>query len=64
MVMDGDPRENIDILLDTKSHTLFAIRGGEVLRNRLLAVRDEGEERKSAGWTAYSPPPGGAPELL
>jgi phosphate-selective porin OprO and OprP len=60
MVMDGNPRNDIDVLLDTKSHTLFAVRRGQVLRNRLEIVVDETPEEKrraSGGWLAYSPPP-------
>ena len=60
MVMDGNPQDDIDILLDTKSHTLFAIREGQVLRNRLqIVVGDTPEEQKRAagGWLAYAPPP-------
>ena len=59
MVMNGDPRKNIDILLDTKSHTLFAIRQGQILRNRLEIVIDETPEERKARlrWVAslFSP---------
>jgi phosphate-selective porin OprO and OprP len=60
MVMDGNPQHNIDILLDTKSHNLFAIRRGEVLRNRLEIITEETPEerqRSQGGWLAYAPPP-------
>lgn len=60
MVMDGNPQDDIDILLDTKSHTLFAIRRGEVLKNRLEIITGEtpeGQKRTSGGWLAYAPPP-------
>jgi phosphate-selective porin OprO and OprP len=60
MVMDRNPRSDMDVLLDTKSHTLFAVRSGLVLRNRLETVVDETPEEKkraSGGWLAYSPPP-------
>ena len=60
MVMDGNPQNDIDILLDTKTHALFAMRNGAVLRNRLEIVSGETPEEKaraSGGWLAYSPPP-------
>ncbi|KAA1188878.1 hypothetical protein F0M18_16880 [Pseudohalioglobus sediminis] len=60
MVMDGNPQQDIDILLDTKAHNLFAIRRGEIVRNRLEMITEETpEERKRSqtGWLAYSPPP-------
>ncbi len=60
MVMDGNPHENIDVLLDTKSYTLFAISQGEILRNRLEIVTfaSHGEEHRSEqDWLAYSTPP-------
>lgn len=60
MILDEDPRVNIDALLDTRQHTLFAIRRGKVLRNRLTTIISETQEEKkraSQGWLAYTPPP-------
>ncbi len=60
MVLGGDPRKDVDLLLDTKTHGIFAVRRGEVVRNRLLAMIDETpDERRRAegGWLAYAPPP-------
>ena len=60
MIMDGNPQEDIDILLDTRPHNIFAIRRGEVLRNRLETITretPEERERSAGGWLAYAPPP-------
>jgi len=60
LILDEDPREDIEVLLDTKAHILFAIRDGEIVRNSLT----DGEVPESASeaqpvprWLAYSPPP-------
>ena len=60
MILDGDPRDNIDVLLDTKVHATFAIRRGEVVRNRFVMILEETpeeRERSQGGWLAYAPPP-------
>ncbi|MEP1593570.1 MAG: porin [Halieaceae bacterium] len=60
MVLDGDPRKDIDILLDTKTHATFAMRRGEVVRNRFVMMLEETPEEKKrtqGGWLAYAPPP-------
>ena len=60
MILDGDPRDNVDVLLDTKTHARFAIRAGEIIRNQLSAVNDtsgEGPVDPSERWLAYSAPP-------
>ena len=33
VILDQDPRENVDALLDTKTHALFAIRQGVIIKN-------------------------------
>jgi len=57
MILDGDPRNDIQILLDTDSHARFAMQEGIIVRNRLDRARDIGKEPKQTGWFAYSPPP-------
>ncbi|TDG11371.1 hypothetical protein E2F43_18465 [Seongchinamella unica] len=60
LLLDGDPREDVGILLDTRVHGIFAMREGKIVRNRLLTIIDEtAEERRRSelGWLAYSPPP-------
>ena len=36
LILDGDPRENFEIRLDTATYARFAIRDGVIARNRLL----------------------------
>ena len=55
LVLGEDPRNNIEILLDTKSYGTFAIAGGAVERNRLDEVTDN--ESRNQGWFSYTPPP-------
>ncbi|MEP5568896.1 MAG: porin [Halioglobus sp.] len=60
LVLDGDPAKNVELLLDTKAHALFAIHRGSVLKNTLEPVTDETpeeRERSDAGWLAYTAPP-------
>ncbi len=60
MILDGDPRQDIDILLDTKTHATFAMRRGEIVRNRFVMMLEETPEeiaRSQGGWLAYAPPP-------
>ena len=45
MILDGDPRENVEDLLDTNKYGLFAVRNGEIVRNR-LDIREEVSEEK------------------
>jgi len=60
-VLDEDPRENMDVLLDTRSHLVFAIRDGRIVRNTLpistpLAPRPQ-KRRERVRWIGYIPPP-------
>lgn len=58
LILDGDPRENVALLLDTRTHARFAIHHGEVLKNNYpLARRESADEGKQQGWLAYTPPP-------
>ena len=58
MILDQDPRENTDILLDTKSHTVFAVLKGEIVLNKLsLADEDISRKQEYSGWQTYAPPP-------
>ena len=62
LILGQDPRQHFDVLLDTKSHILFAIEEGEVVVNSLPQLTrkpseiSENEPRRS-GWLAYEPPP-------
>jgi phosphate-selective porin OprO/OprP len=57
MILDGDPREDFQILLDTATHVLFAIKDGVIVRNWLMKVLGSDEKPKRSGWLAYTPPP-------
>ena len=62
LILDQDPREDIDVLLDTKTHVVFGIRDGEIVRNTLSRVaapepEPEPEKKAKPRWIAYEPPP-------
>jgi phosphate-selective porin OprO/OprP len=59
VILDQDPRENVDVLLDTKTHAHFAVREGVIVKNELQAipVSSAEEEPKTRRWKAYTPPP-------
>jgi len=58
MIFRADPRENFEVMLDTKAWSSFAVHDGYVIKNRLLeALDDEEDEPVKSGWLAYTPPP-------
>jgi len=60
LILDEDPRQNLRVLLDTKTHVVFAILNGEIVKNTLLgltAPEPEPEEISRPRWIAYTPPP-------
>lgn len=61
LILDEDPRENFDVLLDTATYTRFAIYEGEIVRNTFETVTDTEpesvEEPRQSRWLAYTPPP-------
>ena len=59
MIFREDPRENFDVMLDTKSYSSFAVHEGVVVKNRLLEdfEDDQVDEPVKTGWLAYTPPP-------
>jgi phosphate-selective porin OprO/OprP len=60
LILRGDPRLNVKLLLDTKTHATFAIHQGKVLKNTYVTIFDETpeeKERAAKGWLAYAPPP-------
>ena len=59
MILSEDPRENFDVLLDTRTYARFAVHEGVVVKNRLLdEVEDNPEDEPiKTGWLAYTPPP-------
>jgi phosphate-selective porin OprO/OprP len=60
LILAGDPRKNVSMLLDTKTYARFAIHNGHVLKNNFITVIEETPEeteRVTQGWLAYAPPP-------
>jgi phosphate-selective porin OprO/OprP len=59
MILSADPRENFEVLLDTKTYARFAMHDGEMVRNRLspVLVKEPEQEPVKSGWLAYTPPP-------
>ncbi|MGB0937344.1 MAG: OprO/OprP family phosphate-selective porin [Colwellia sp.] len=64
MILDTDPHQDIEALLDTKKHVLLAISNGVIVRNNLkkesnLSALDKEQKQKNkrVGWLAYTPPP-------
>ena len=63
VILDGDPRVDADVILDTKAHALFALRDGEIVMNVLPALSPSPPEAtaKPRRWRAYTPPPMAVP---
>jgi phosphate-selective porin OprO/OprP len=58
IILNQDPRENFEILLDTSFFTVFAVHNGRLIENNLIEVEEEAaEEPERSGWRAYAPPP-------
>jgi len=59
VILDEDPRENVDALLDTKTHAKFAIRKGEIIKNDFPAKPPSPVGAKPIPQVpeAYAPPP-------
>ncbi len=58
VVLDQDPRADVLVLLDTAKHSRFALKGGDILLNKLpTVIEQETVELNTRGWQAYSLPP-------
>jgi len=59
MILSSDPREDFEVLLDTKTYASFAVHDGQVVKNNLVPVtiQEEQDEPVKSGWLAYTPPP-------
>ena len=61
IILNQDPRENFEVLLDTSFFTVFAIHNGRLVSNNLFEVSEEEikeeEDIAGRGWMAYTPPP-------
>jgi len=56
LILDKDPRANVDIILDTKSYSVFAVAKGDVVLNKLIRIAVDSQKQMS-GWESYAPPP-------
>jgi len=56
IILDQDPRINVNVMLDTKTHSVFAVSKGEVVLNKLIRVDVDAQEQ-IRGWQSYAPPP-------
>jgi len=63
MILDQNPIEQFEALLDTKSHAVFVVKEGYVVRNRLLPVAKSQPSEKKKEWFAYSAPPFALPTV-
>jgi len=59
IILEEDPRADVEVLLDTKAYTIFAVHDGRLLRNSLYGSSEEAQLKKTVAtkWTAYTPPP-------
>lgn len=66
MILDGNPLDDIKILLDTRKHVVFAVDGQAVLTNTLAAVQtpEPPPKTESNRWLAYDPPPYALPSSI
>ncbi|MDX2503531.1 MAG: porin, partial [Gammaproteobacteria bacterium] len=55
IILDQDPRINVDVVLDTKSYAMFAISKEGVVLNKLIRI-DVDSEEQLGGWQTYAPP--------
>jgi phosphate-selective porin OprO/OprP len=63
VILDEDPRENFEALLNTQRHVRFAMELGVTVRNDLPTVAEEmtAESARSRTWSSYVPPPMAVP---
>ena len=63
MILIADPREDFQVLLDTKKYASFAMHDGRVVKNSLVQVLEPEqdvqarEQPRQSSWLAYTPPP-------
>ena len=59
VILDQDPREEFDVLLDTGEHVRFAVEDGVVVKNELPEALPSPPDAtpKPRRWVAYTPPP-------
>jgi phosphate-selective porin OprO/OprP len=58
VILDKDPREDVEVLLDTATHARFALKDGQIILNKLpTRIADDAPPIEPRGWRAYTPPP-------
>jgi phosphate-selective porin OprO/OprP len=58
LIVDKNPIENFEVLLDTPAHTTFAINGDEIIKDELSASSEDTPPDQVIGrWISYNPPP-------
>ena len=61
IILTADPREDFQVLLDTKKYASFAMHDGQIVKNELAPALepepDEQQQKQRASWLAYTPPP-------
>ena len=57
VILGQDPREDIEVLLDTATHARFAIKDGQIILNDLPTSVVDAAPIEPRRWRAYSPPP-------
>lgn len=59
VIVDRDPRENFEVLINSRQYVKLAVQDGVIVKNTLiLPLEDEApEEKPGSGWLAYTPPP-------
>ncbi|MGB5385892.1 MAG: porin [Eudoraea sp.] len=57
IILDQDPRINVDIILDTKSYAIFAVSKGKVILNTMVRIDDDDMQGQLSGWESYTSPP-------
>jgi len=55
LILDQDPRTDVDVLLDTRSYAVFAVSKGDVVLNKLIRI-DVDSKAQLSGWRSYAPP--------
>ena len=63
LILDRDPREDFNVLLNTEPHVRFAIRKGVIVKNELPETPPSPSDVKPKPrlWGAYTPPPFAVP---
>ena len=59
IILNQDPIENFEVIMDTSFFTVFAVHNGVLVANNLFEAEEEEEQIAAtiSGWQAYTPPP-------